>query len=234
MICGAYDLGIYLINEDQKMRFKYPRTPHLPWSESLSSDDIQLFDTDRFTQQSIVVTEKMDGENTTLYADGLHARSLDSSYHPSRSWVSALQGQIGYQIPAHWRICGENLFAQHSIAYDNLTSYFLVFSIWNEHNQCLDWSQTCEIAAQLGLSTVPVLYQGIWDEAKLRCLSHSLNTQKQEGYVVRLAGSFTYDDFAQSVAKWVRPGHVQTQRHWMHAPMQMNDLATGESDDIPK
>lgn len=100
------------------MRTHYPRTPHLPWSPGASSDDVRL--TGRpglagLTGSEVVVTEKMDGENTTLYADGLHARSLDSAHHPSRARVEALQGRVGPRILAGWRICGENVFARHSI-----------------------------------------------------------------------------------------------------------------------
>ena len=45
-----------------------------------------------------------------------------------------------------------------------------------------------------------------------------------EGYVVRLAGRFAYADFARSVAKWVRSGHVQTDQHWMYAEIIPNQL----------
>ena len=30
----------------------------------------------------------------------------------------------------------------HSIAYDALPAHFLVFSIWNERNECLSWDET--------------------------------------------------------------------------------------------
>jgi hypothetical protein len=36
-----------------------------------------------------------------------------------------------------------------------------------------------------------------------------------EGYVVRLTNSFPYDNFGQSVAKFVRKSHVTTDQHWM-------------------
>ena len=78
-----------------------------------------------------MVTEKLDGENTTLYADGLHARSLDSAHHPSRAWVKALHGRIGDADPGGWRVCGENMYARHSIAYDELDSWFYGFSVWD-------------------------------------------------------------------------------------------------------
>lgn len=82
------------------MRTHYPRTPHLPWSPGAASDDVRLADLAGLTGCEVVVTEKLDGENTTLYADGLHARSLDSAHHPSRGRVKALQGRIGPRVPA--------------------------------------------------------------------------------------------------------------------------------------
>jgi len=42
---------------------KYPRTPHLPWSEGASEDDIQLINAEMFEGKNVVVTEKLDGEN---------------------------------------------------------------------------------------------------------------------------------------------------------------------------
>jgi len=49
------------------MRVKYPRTPHLPWSPGASSDDVRHLNIDHFKNKQVVVTEKMDGENTSLY-----------------------------------------------------------------------------------------------------------------------------------------------------------------------
>ena len=123
---------------------KYPRTPHLPWSPGASSDDVWIDTFALFEGSEVVITEKMDGENTTLYADHIHARSLDSRHHPSRSWVKGLHQSIAHLIPAGWRICGENLYARHSVGYEALPSYFMVFSIWDEHNHCLGWEQTVE------------------------------------------------------------------------------------------
>ena len=74
---------------------------------------------------------------------------------------------------------------------------------------------------------MPVLYEGLWDEAIIRDLI--LDTEKQEGYVVRLAESFAYRDFSSSLAKWVRKGHVQTDQHWMFAEVVPNRLAIEES-----
>jgi RNA ligase len=98
------------------IRCKYPRTPHLPWSPGASEDDVKLDGCLKFQGREVVVTEKMDGENTSLYRNGLHARSLDSRHHPSRDWIKAWHGGIAHHIPEGWRLCGENVYARHSIA----------------------------------------------------------------------------------------------------------------------
>ena len=205
-------------------RFKYPRTRHLPWSPGASEDDLIAEGIEAFVGERVIVTEKMDGENTTLYRDHLHARSIDSRHHPSRDWVKALHGRMAYLIPEGWRVCGENLYAVHSIAYETLPSYFTAFSIWDADNRCLDWDETCEWAELLELDLVPVLYDGEFDREWFEGLD--LDTEVCEGYVVRLASSFAFEDFGSSVAKWVRKDHVQTDQHWMHKPVVPNGLSS--------
>lgn len=211
-------------------RYKYPRTPHLSFSPGVNEDDIQLNSNQIFTNSQIVVTEKLDGENTTFYPDYLHARSINSGHHPSRTWVKALQGSLGHNIPPGWRICGENLYARHSIAYENLKSYFYVFAIWNENNNCLSWSETQEWANILDLELVPVIYQGIWNEAVIIEIGKKLNLNQCEGYVVRKIEQFHFTDFERNVAKWVRKNHVQTEQHWMYQKVIPNSLLEGNEE----
>jgi hypothetical protein len=45
-----------------------------------------------------------------------------------------------------------------------------------------------------------------------------------EGYVVRLADSFTADNFQHSVAKFVREDHVQTDEQWTRTGGELNML----------
>lgn len=203
------------------MRTHYPRTAHLPWSPGAAADDVRATGLTGMAGREVVVTEKLDGENTTLYADGLHARSLDSAHHPSRAWIKGLQGRIGAGIPAGWRICGENLYARHSLAYEDLDSWFYGFSVWDgEH--CLDWDRTVRFLRGLGVPTPRVLWRGTFDERALRRLK--VDTARQEGYVVRTVDGFARQDFGRYVAKWVRGGHVQTDTHWMFAPVVPNGL----------
>lgn len=199
---------------------------HLPTSPGATSDDKILQDLSVLDNKIWVITEKMDGENTTMMNNCIYARSLDSNNHPSRNWVKGLWGEISYKIPEGWRICGENIYAKHSIEYDNLESYFLVYSIWNEDNICLQWDDTEDFCSYLGLNIVKVL--GLFtDISNLdKEFIPDLDLNKQEGVVLRNFDSFHYDTFQENVFKWVRPNHVQTDKHWSTQSIIKNKLKT--------
>lgn len=207
---------------------KYPRTYHFPWSPGTSSDDRLMTPEDirtAFEGRNVVVTEKLDGENTTFYSDHVHARSLDSRPHPSQNWVRQLHASIAHEIPKWYRICGENVYAKHSIYYDRLSTFFYVFSIWDDSNQALSWPDTQLYASLLGLETVPTLYNGLWDESAVKACwtGKSVFGDEQEGYVCRVTDSFPFPDTKTEkhempvfthLGKFVRPKHVQTDDHW--------------------
>jgi len=205
--------------------YKYPRTPHLPFSQGGDRDDKVIQNYDGFVGHEIVITEKMDGENATLYRDYCHARSLDSRHHPSRDWLKRFHGEIAYRIPTGWRICGENLYATHSIHYTHLKSYFCGFSVWDENNIALSWDDTLRLFEELSIVPVPVLYRGPFALQVLVDLAAAFDIEQHEGFVVRIVEAIPYDRFGNHVAKWVRPGHVQTDEHWLRAPLIPNRLA---------
>lgn len=200
---------------------KYPRTFHVPWSEGATSDDRILSSMSMFEGKHVAVTEKMDGENTSMYRDKVHARSIDSGHHPSRDWIKQnVWSRIRYDIPEGWRVCGENMYAEHSIRYEDLQDYFLGFSVWNDRNTCLSWDDTLVWLSLLDIVPAPVLYCGVYDEWTIRSLWKGTG----EGYVIRNVEQFTYATFKDNVAKFVRKNHVTTSEHWMHTEMRMNAL----------
>jgi hypothetical protein len=208
-------------------RIKYPKTMHLPWSPGLQNDDRLIQSLDGFEGQRVVITEKMDGENASLYHDGYHARSLDSRHHPSRDWIKAFHARVCFGIPEGWRVCGENLYAAHSIRYTDLPSYFLGFSIWDESNWCLSWDDTLTWFERLGIRPVQVLFDGLWEDfyKDKEFMEYVVKDHDKEGYVVRIADRFWFNDFHRFVAKYVRRDHVQTDEHWMAGPVIPNGLA---------
>jgi hypothetical protein len=196
---------------------KFQRIPHLHSSPGFSSDDI-FTDIEQFIGKHVIITEKLDGECTSLYSNHIHARSVSSRDHVSRSWIKNIHGQIKHEIPENMRICGENLFAKHSIFYSSLPSYFMVFAIYID-DSCLSWSETKEYANLLGLNHVPELFNGIATKNVIEsCFSgKSQYDGEQEGYVIRTNDGSMF-------AKYVRKGHVQTTEHWLNQMIVQNGL----------
>lgn len=210
---------------------KYFRTCHLPWSEAVADDDI-VRESPFKVGDIVYVSLKMDGENTSGYPSGkIHARSLDSANHPSRNYVKAYWQERSYNLPDGWRVCGENMFAKHSIFYESLKSYLYVFSIWDEKNYCLSLKDMLEWCDLLDLTTVDIIYHGPYDEKAIK-LAFLPYKETHEGYVVRTENSFHYSDSDNNIAKYVRKNHVQTDEHWMHSELIPNKLTQKMIDNI--
>lgn len=234
---------MYLKDDDL---VKFSRTFHFPFSPGATNDDKILKSLDHFIGQEVVVTEKADGENTTHTRIKTHAKSVDSKAHWSRERMRAMQNELKWKLEQPQfadihRICGENMVAKHSIEYANLPSYFLCFAIWNRQNECYSWDDMEILADELGLSLVPLLARGVYQKDGTILLSDGTTDSlmslftgvsklggEQEGFVMRLARQFHYDEYATAVAKYVRKDHVQTDEHWMFAAPVENKLSEKE------
>jgi len=200
---------------------KYPRTYHLPWSESVTSDDRISKSVESLLNKDIVITEKLDGSNTSITKGGVYGRShADFTKNPwdAKSWE--IWNLIKNDLSDGVYLFGEGMYGIHSIEYTNLTSYFYIFGV-RDNNIWVSWDAVEEYAYLLDLPTAPVLFKGkVESEKELKDLTERLVSQPsalggpREGIVVRNANMFHNDDFAQNVMKWVRKGHVQTDSHW--------------------
>jgi hypothetical protein len=220
---------------------KYPRTYHLPMSPGLHNDDRRLPSLAPFRGRRVIVTEKIDGEGTTMTRSKTYPRSPDGRYHPSRDWMKAHHGRKAHEIPEGWRVSGEYAYARHSLPYTRalgnaLPSYFLGFGIWDDSNILLGWDDTLEMFALLDIVSVPILYDGPFEEPALAAVAAGIDMTRQEGFVVRVADPIPYPGgtgdsgrFFPTVAKWVRAGHVVTDQHWMAGPVIPNELREGVS-----
>jgi len=204
--------------------YKYPRSFHHLDSAGVTSDDKVIPNDDHLVGKEIVITIKSDGENTSLYPDYMHARSIDGQHHISRNWVKTFHyTYIAPNLPFGYRICGENLYASHSIFYDNLESYFYGFSMWHQ-DTCLSWDETLDWFALLDIVPVKEVYRGIYDRKIIQKLFKELDKEKEEGFVVRVTDSFKYSDFSKSLCKLVRPNHVTSNAHWKFKKIIPNKL----------
>ena len=184
----------------------YGRTSHLPFSESVSADDRYISRMDILQNNEIVISEKRDGSNMSVYNDYVHMRSVTTCSHDFLARAKAEVSRWQYEVPEWWRVCGENLNVRHSIHYNDLKTWFEGFSIWNDQNFCLDYDETLEWFALLGVNPVPELYRGAYDQKVIDSLIKRPR-EKHEGFVIRTVKGFSFQDFRTHVGKYVRPNH---------------------------
>jgi hypothetical protein len=183
----------------------------------MHSDDKSIADLSVYEGMDIVVSVKMDGENTNIYSDGyLHARSLDSQHNFTRDWAKRMASILCHDIPDGYRFIFENVAYYHSVFYDDLDSFCYLLSIWDDNNYCLSFDDTQEYAELLDLAMPKILYRGKFDLDVLKKLSQTMDLEKDEGFVFRNVESFHFDDFSNNIGKFVRPNHVQdNSEHWL-------------------
>ncbi len=109
-------------------------------------------------------------------------------------------------------IFGENMYAIHSINYKKLESYYYVFGV-RIKDEWLSWDDVKEWAYLLDLPTVPVLFEGVTNDIKTLTIDLSKQLSFFDGYDTKRE-SFNNTDFAFSLNKMVRKGHVNTDEHW--------------------
>ncbi|APR85836.1 Hypothetical protein A7982_11185 [Minicystis rosea] len=216
------------------MSAKYPRSFHLPWSPGSTSDDKRLGDVAALVGPELVITEKCDGSNLTYTAKSVFSRSHSGPpAHASFDLAKAAHGRIRHLLSEGLSVFCEYCYAVHSIEYGELPSHSLVFGVRDDASGTWwDWDMVAAQAADLGLPTVPVLFRGSVGSARaLEDLTTSLAAKPsafgglREGVVVRLAASFPDATFSESLGKWVRRGHVQTDEHWLHQAIRPQRIA---------
>lgn len=201
---------------------KYNRTYHLPFSPGATSDDKISKDISNLIGIDIVITEKIDGENTGMTNDGVYARS--HAAFTTSSWSKEVRQIHDLKVRGNLEedvyLFGENMEGIHSIEYSNLKSYFYLFGV-RDNNIWVDWNSVEEYSYLLDLELVPVLFKGILNsEKELKEIVEKLVNEpsslggQREGIVIRNAGLFHNDDFYKNVMKWVRANHVKTDEHW--------------------
>lgn len=201
---------------------KYNRTYHLPWSPGSTNDDRISDNVESLLGTEIVITEKLDGENCGMTDEGVYARS--HAAFTTSAWSREVRQlhklSVEDELGDGFFLFGENMEGIHSIEYTNLESYFYIFGI-RDNDIWIPWEKVEEYSYLLDIPTVPVLFKGIVNSAKeLQKIVEDLVSKpselggQREGIVVRTAGMFHNDNFADNVMKWVRKGHVQTDVHW--------------------
>ncbi len=210
---------------------KYGRTYHFPFSPGTTSDDRINFDWwDDVSQiETLIHTEKLDGENTCLNKYGVFARSHAApTRHPWANYLRERWSWMRHEL-GELEIFGENLYAIHSIEYTDLDEHFFVFGV-RHLDKWLSWEEVEFYAQYFGLPTVPVvqevepldaesfesdLLEIVREPSVFESVDNFTKTPCcMEGVVTKNKGEYPVEDAMHHVFKYVRKDHVKTDEHW--------------------
>lgn len=227
--------------------FRFPRTPHLAWLSSRLPRDDKVLGPDDATallEGKVVVEEKLDGANlgVSLGEDGmLRFQNRGQYLHPPfvgqfqrlGSWIAAHEYALRSHLLPGLIVFGEWCAARHSVAYDRLPDWWVVFDVYDLAEQrFFSTALRDALAERLGLAVVRAVSRG---HTTLADLTKRLSAEPSryragpiEGFVIRKESP----DWLLARAKLVHPEFVQgIDEHWRRRRIEWNRLepgATGE------
>ena len=214
---------------------RFPRTPHLALLGQVDVRDDKVMSPEAasaFLDDELHVEEKVDGENLGLsvvdgrlvaQARGSYVELGGQSFRGLAAWLGPRASRIAGELDEDLILFGEWCAVRHSVPYDALPDWLLVFDVYDHRIQGF-WplDERDLLADALGLSLVPRLAKGRFDLTGLqRRLGRSrLGDTPMEGLVVR------HVERPGERAKLVRPEFLQAiDEHWRSRPVELNRLA---------
>lgn len=220
---------------------KFPRTPHLLWSGESSPREDKLLsrsEAEEFLRHEVTVEEKVDGANLGLSVahDGrIRAQSRGNYLAPGRChaqwnplwpWLARREGQLTGRLGHELMLFGEWCHARHTIAYEALPEWFLLFDVF-EPASGVFWSsrRRKSLADELQLCSVPEIFRGRLRLPQVPDLigASVFGSPRMEGIYLRR------DD--ESVGKLIARAKVvgaefkqQIEEHWTRRPLVLNKL----------
>lgn len=220
--------------------FRFPHTPHLEWlGEGDPRDDKVLAppEVEALLAHEVVVEEKIDGANVgfSISADGdLRAQNrgqylippYDGQFEKLNGWILPLSDRLFDVLGADLILFGEWCTARHSIYYDRLPDWFVIFDVYDRKAEKF-YSVQCRnrLAQQLGLHAVPLLASGYLSLAILKELVTTHPSRYREGPLEGVVVRCEEGDWSLTRAKLVNAAFTQNiGEHWRKRSLQWNRL----------
>jgi hypothetical protein len=230
--------------------FRFPHTPHLTWLGPGTPRDDKVLARDEaaaLLAGEIVVEEKLDGanlgfslaENGTLQFQNrgqyLH-RPFAGQFQRLLGWTAVHEQALRRNLSPGLIMFGEWCAARHSVAYDRLPDWLIVFDVYDRIEQRFFSTPRRDVLAKrLGVSVVRAVSQG---RTTLAALTKRLSVEPSryragpiEGFVIRKETS----DWLLARTKLVHPEFVQgIGEHWRRRRIEWNRVEHGAAEQLPE
>ncbi len=220
--------------------FRFPHTPHIAWlGEGMPRDDKVLAPSEatHLLRERVIIEEKVDGANLGLSIgpDGeiraqnrgqyLH-RPFTGQFSRLNAWVARHEYALQEALDEHLILFGEWSAATHSIAYDQLPDYFLVFDMYDRVAGRF-WSTTRRDAwaKNLGLTVIQPIGTGIYSMTDLKQAVKNTRSRYRDGSCEGIYLRWQDNSWLTMRAKLVRPDFVQgIESHWRSRTLRWNTV----------
>lgn len=227
--------------------FRFPHTPHLTWLGPGTPRDDKVLAAEEVAALlagEVVVEEKLDGANLgiSLAEDGaLRFQNRGQYLHPPFAgqfqrlggWIAAHEEALRRELSPGLILFGEWCAARHSVAYDRLPDWLIVFDVYDRsEHKFFSTARRDALAQRLGLAVVRTVSRGRTTLAdltkRLRAEPSRYRAGPIEGFVIRRETP----DWLLDRAKLVHPEFVQgIDEHWRRRRIEWNRLEHGATSE---
>jgi ATP-dependent RNA circularization protein (DNA/RNA ligase family) len=218
--------------------FRFPHTPHLAWlEEGTPRDDKVLIPSkvEALLSQPLIVEEKVDGANLGIsfsVSGELQVQNrgqylmepYDGQFEKLNNWLPPRFDRLFDALGGELLLFGEWCAARHSIYYDRLPDWLLVFDVYDLHEKRFFSTQRRdELARQLGLHTVLQLAKGRFTLSRLKELLDAHLSQYYDGPMEGIVVRTEEGGWLKTRAKLVSAQFTQNiVEHWRKRAIQWN------------
>ena len=227
--------------------FRFPHTPHIAWLQSGSPRDDKVLtpeEIEDLLRGPVVVEEKLDGANLgfSITPEGqLRAQNRGAYLHaPYTGQFSRLEQWIAQHEDRFFDAIGEELIlfgewcaARHSLDYQCLPDWWLLFDVYDRNEQRF-WSTTRRdaLAKRLQLATVPALLQEEVTVDSLKNLVATRNSRYRSGPLEGVVVRRQDENWLIARGKLVRAEFTQAiDSHWRNRTIEWNRVQFGSTQE---
>ena len=221
--------------------FRFPHTPHIAWLGKGSPRDDKVLtnlEAGRFLSRPVVLEEKVDGANLgfSVGTDGeLRAqnrgqyllRPFTGQFARLNEWLAIHEEALFDALGTRLILFGEWVAAVHSLNYNCLPDYFLVFDIYDRYVRRF-WSsrRRNELAEKLGLDVIHRVGEGNYRLDLLKSMVQTIPSLYNDGPCEGLYLRQEDEQWLTARAKLVHPDFTQSiGQHWRRRALEWNRLS---------